>query len=236
MGTKHPSIGRLEVPSARDEHYLQTLEQWGALPEVLAIQDAATLIGSMCGQNPAALRKLITDAVVNHELRFWGLSHHGGWVESMFRVFYPYEGKPRVRLDPNGDIKNIEAYLKTEGARLHVEATGVNPADILELLQKRGRKIPDGLRSLLRKHEATPAADEKSTPAKTEDWKEKIEAQAAVIWRRERAKGCNPTKNSIKKDLATWARNNNIKTKTKINPDEKYIARHVLQNWTPPDD
>jgi hypothetical protein len=70
------------------------------------------------------------------------------------------------------------------------------------------------------------------------NWKMKIQEQAANIWRRARTQGGNPTKNSIKDDLAKWCRDskNDIRTPTGINPNSEYIARHVLRKWTPPND
>jgi hypothetical protein len=77
---------------------------------------------------------------------------------------------------------------------------------------------------------------EKSIPQPVANWKMAIQSQAAVIWRQYRAMAANPTKNSIKGDLARWCRDNKITTKTGINPDEDYIYRHVLRGWTPPTD
>lgn len=68
------------------------------------------------------------------------------------------------------------------------------------------------------------------------NWKMRVQEEAAARWRRYRANGANPTKNSIKSDLSTWCRENDIRTTTGINPDPEYIARHVLRDWSPPDD
>lgn len=68
------------------------------------------------------------------------------------------------------------------------------------------------------------------------NWKMRIQEEAAARWRRLRANGANPTKNSIKDDLSKWCRDKNILTSTGITPNAEYIARHVLKDWTPPKD
>lgn len=66
------------------------------------------------------------------------------------------------------------------------------------------------------------------------NWKMLIQEQAAILWREYKKMDCSPTKNSIKAELAKWCRENNVATKTGINPSEDYISRHVLRKWTPP--
>jgi len=82
--------------------------------------------------------------------------------------------------------------------------------------------------------------DKKNNPVSasqiTANWQMAIQVQAAVIWRKYRAMAANPTKNSIKVELARWCRDNKIITGTGINPSEDYIYRHVLRHWTPPTD
>ncbi|PTR15064.1 hypothetical protein C8R31_10491 [Nitrosospira sp. Nsp2] len=67
-------------------------------------------------------------------------------------------------------------------------------------------------------------------------WKMRIQEQAAFLWRKYKAMGSSPTKNSIKGDLAKWCRDNNVISKSGINPSEDYIYRHVLSGWIPPTD
>ena len=90
----------------------------------------------------------------------------------------------------------------------------------------------DGLREDLDKHKQ----HEKQVSQSADNWKMAIQSQAAVIWRKYRSMAANPTKNSIKGDLARWCRDNKIITETGINPSEDYIYRHVLRRWTPPTD
>ncbi len=67
-----------------------------------------------------------------------------------------------------------------------------------------------------------------------ENWIMQIQAEAAKRWRQQRELGCNPTKHSLKDELANWCKEQDIKTKTGITPNTDYIYRHVLRNWTPP--
>lgn len=80
-----------------------------------------------------------------------------------------------------------------------------------------------------------PPSDSSSSP-ENGHWKMTIQAEAAARWKRLRNSGANPTKNSIKDDLANWARASGIKTPYGNNPSPEYIYRHVLRDWTPPDD
>lgn len=74
------------------------------------------------------------------------------------------------------------------------------------------------------------------TETSSSNWKLLIQAEAAKRWKALRAAGANPTLHSIRDDLAIWCRNEGVKTKTGINPNSKYIYRHVLRNWAPPRD
>jgi hypothetical protein len=66
------------------------------------------------------------------------------------------------------------------------------------------------------------------------NWIMQIQTEAAALWKRLQDSGASPTKNNIKDTLATWCRNNNVKTPGNICPSEGYISRHVLQKWGPP--
>jgi len=72
--------------------------------------------------------------------------------------------------------------------------------------------------------------------ASSSNWKLLVQAEAAKRWKALRAAGANPTRHSIRDDLAIWCRNEKVKTKTGINPNPEYIYRHALRNWTPPRD
>lgn len=142
----------LTPPAPREGDYLDTLEQWGSLPQYLPLPDAARLIGHKCKQNPSALLKILEEAVLDDAIPFAGLHSSGEWVPGMVRFFHRYQGKPRVK--PNEEGAQWSAALESAG-RLHSEAVGVRIGDAVALLAKRGRKIPEELRHLL--PDSTPA-------------------------------------------------------------------------------
>lgn len=206
-----PPLGILMMPPVRDAAYLSTLEQWGALPEVLSVPEAALLIGKMCGQNPAALQKLFEAAIVGREIRFWGLSDKGGWIENMERAYVEHEGKPRLTLRNDGTV-GYKVKVNIESARLHIEAMGVNPADVLALLVKRGRAVPDALRSLLRESspppgeriaEPQPGANPKIDDLPTSDQKRQLWKLADAIADRIRVKGSFVSLNKVCGEMQT---------------------------------
>jgi hypothetical protein len=69
-----------------------------------------------------------------------------------------------------------------------------------------------------------------------ENWKMRVQAEAAIRWRRQRKLECNPTKHALKDELAKWCREKGIKTTGGINPSAEYIYRHALSSWRPPAD
>ena len=149
----------LTPPAPREGDYLDTLEQWGSLPQYLPLPDAARLIGHKCKQNPSALLKILEEAVLDDAIPFAGMLSTGTWEPGMLRVWQRYQGKPRVK--PNEEGAQVSVRLDSLG-RLHSEAVGVRIGDAVALLAKRGRKIPDELRHLL--PDATPAPTETAAP------------------------------------------------------------------------
>ncbi len=143
-------------PAPQGGEYVDTLERWGALPEKLPIPDVARYLAHLTKQNPAALQKIISDAVFDGEIRFWGLSGIEGWKEGMLRIFQPFASKPRLKEKSDGTA-NFSVSISRRG-RLHLELMAVSPREAVALLAKRGRKIPDELRHLLPKQAATPAS------------------------------------------------------------------------------
>lgn len=143
-----PSFGLLTPTPPQAGDYLSTLHYWRSLPDVLPIPDVARLVGHLCRQNANAIQKVIVDAVLDGQIRYWGQSHHGGWKEGMVRVLYLLDGKVRVRPSAVGEATSLRLQLQEIG-RLHVEAMGTSPADAVGLLKARGRKVPDELLSLL---------------------------------------------------------------------------------------
>lgn len=151
-------LTELTPPAPREGDYLDTLEQWGSLPQFLPLPDAARLIGHKCKQNPSALLKILEEAVLDDAIPFAGLHSSGEWVPGMVRFFHRYQGKPRVK--PNEEGAQWSAALESAG-RLHSEAVGVRIGDAVALLAKRGRKIPEELRHLL--PDSTPAPNMPAT-------------------------------------------------------------------------
>ena len=148
----------LTPPAPREGDYLDTLEQWGSLPQYLPLADAARLIGHKCKQNPSALLKILEEAVLDDAIPFAGMLSTGTWEPGMLRVWQRYQGKPRVK--PNEEGAQVSVRLDSLG-RLHSEAVGVRIGDAVALLAKRGRKIPEELRHLL--PDSTPAPNMPAT-------------------------------------------------------------------------
>ncbi|MBE0625682.1 MAG: hypothetical protein IH606_12815 [Burkholderiales bacterium] len=68
----------------------------------------------------------------------------------------------------------------------------------------------------------------------TANWKLRVQTEAARRWAELRKAGANPTKFSIRDDLASWCQQAGVKTKSNINPTAEYIYRHALRAWKPP--
>jgi len=135
---------------------------------------------------------------------------------------------------PVADITDVYLYAdangKFETALNAVEQDLlIDRAEFLALLMRYGMSVPAFLSPAL------PSSD-KNEAKPLENWKMRIQAEAAIRWRKLRKVGCNPTKHSLKDDLAGWCRTEAIMTNTGINPTAEYIYRHVLRQWTPPKD
>jgi hypothetical protein len=76
----------------------------------------------------------------------------------------------------------------------------------------------------------------KNVPQRSTNWKNLIQIEAGRKLRALRAAGANPTVSSILNDMATWCRENNIKTTNGIFPSPNYLRTHVLggKHWTRP--
>lgn len=68
------------------------------------------------------------------------------------------------------------------------------------------------------------------------NWKMKIQAEAADMFKRLRKTGAQPKVHSVVDSLAAWCRENDIKTDTDTYPSAGYLRTHVLssKHWTPP--
>lgn len=128
--------------------HLDTLENWGELPKILSIPEAANFIAAKCKQNPAAIKKVFTKALLTGELQFWGLSSSGEWIPGLVRVLQRMDGKPARKTGEDGR-EYLVLPFSGEKDQFHLEAMGINPRDGVALLASRGRKIPSDLRHLL---------------------------------------------------------------------------------------
>lgn len=83
-----------------------------------------------------------------------------------------------------------------------------------------------------------PVVAKPSKPIPTNNWKLKIQAEAARSWKELVKTGCSPTRYSIKDDLAKWCRDNEVTTDGGIYPKADYIYKHVLRKaiWKSPTD
>lgn len=166
-------VGLLEMPEQQSAEFLRTLSEWGSLPEVVSVPDAATLLAELCGQNPAAIRLVLAAAIETQQIPYWGLSERGHWEEGMLRVWVTTKHKPRYRPPTATTDGSFSALLLPEGP-LHVEAMGINPADAVALLQRRGRKVPPELLALAGLT-AAPTPDKRPGEVRwTDDEKERL--------------------------------------------------------------
>lgn len=78
-----------------------------------------------------------------------------------------------------------------------------------------------------------------STPAHqrdpaTDNWKARVQIQAAELCKRQRTQGAQPSKRSLSQDLARWCRDKGLQTGGGVNPSAEYIRQHVLRDWSCP--
>ncbi len=83
--------------------------------------------------------------------------------------------------------------------------------------------------------EHTPKA-KVASDAVTNNWKLKVQAEAARRWKELVGMGCSPTRHNIKDDLAKWCKANKVTTDRGISPTGDYIYRHVIRSkiWDSP--
>ena len=67
-----------------------------------------------------------------------------------------------------------------------------------------------------------------------EDWKMRVQAEAATHWRYLRTLGCNPTKHGMLNHLAKWCKANDVFLPGGSNPSEGSIKNRALVKWNPP--
>lgn len=129
-------------------------------------------------------------------------------------------------------IESGELKPATEGGKYF------KPHSVISYLNRRGVVLPHELLAALPPGEVRVEVQSAPAPQKrvkrTSNWIMEIQAQAAIEWKKYQDMECNPTKLSIKDDLAKWCREKDIRTSSHINPSAEYIYRHVLRTWTPP--
>lgn len=153
----------LSVPPTRNGDYLNTLEQWGNLPEVLSLPDLARFLGHALNQNWAAILKTLEEAILSDQIEYYGLHSSGRWERGMMRVLIPRgANKPKVRQNSDGSI-NFALHLE-RGGNIHSEAMGMSPSEALFLLSRRGRRVPEQLRHLLPVEDEAAAAPHNQNP------------------------------------------------------------------------
>ena len=121
-------------------------------------------------------------------------------------------------------VADLPAYLALRGMGLRAApaTAGVATPDLAQSVKPAAQAAP-------KEQQAPPL----------ENWKMRIQAEAAAEWKRLRAMGCNPTRASIRPHLLKWCRDNDVKTSPGgINPSDGYLRTHVLggNHWAPPDD
>jgi hypothetical protein len=182
----------LKPPPNQAGDYTDTLEQWGDLPEVLPLPDAARYFGHKCKQNPSAILKILSDAVLSQTIIFWGLRASGEWEQGLFRVYFPASAKPKLKI---GATKTEIKIFTEKYGRLHVEAMGVKPGDVLAMLESRGRKVPDELKHLSQTPKPPPNDDvatsetKQAKPNNSKHWHDKAREIADDIDRRDESQG-----------------------------------------------
>lgn len=155
--TDNMTTGFLQEPEPLEAEYLQTLHAFGSLPDILTISDTAAFLAHLCQMDTQAMTTLISEAVLQQEIAFWGLSHNGGWTEGMVRALF-LQNEIAEMEDGRFELKLVNP------ARLHLEAMGVHPFEVAAYLIAKGRKVPDALRDLVSGAGGHPSEEVEATP------------------------------------------------------------------------
>jgi hypothetical protein len=233
-------IGTLELPALRGADFLETLAQWGELPDIVVLPELAALLARTCKQNEQALLKILGDAVWSHQIPFWGLSDQGAWSEGMLRCLVQLHDlpKPRVRLKSDGTSTVTGEIPMPDRKALLYEAMGIAPASAVALLVKRGRKIPPELLELLPEQKqpahAEPIGSITQSGPKQPDagWQATARRYAYEAWR-DRVKGTNPSKDKLSRAVSQRFAAEGIQG-PRGPLSASTIAREALNAWTKP--
>ncbi len=208
-------------------HKIPDWEFWRDMPEVG--------IGQAC----ALSLNLDHDTVISSDNAFGmgGLSHlamRDFPNEEAWKKFTKRHALLQTHmLQPNGRILHSIRLADFVTWASSLSTPWEMPPELVALAQKQGvqadaivtEAIPD-----------TDRGDKEEAPL--ENWMMQVQEEAAKRWKRQRKSGCNPTRNSLKDELAKWCKETNIRTTSYINPTAEYLYRHVLstKRWTPPKD
>ena len=114
-----------------------------------------------------------------------------------------------------------------------------SPQKPLPRLEARGTK--DGLAGTQSSSQLESQVAQNSHPVKAQNsepphWKLRIQTEATAYVIRQRKLGASPTVKTIKDQLATWCRENNVMTDSRIFPTANYLRTHVLggKHWRLP--
>ena len=141
-----------------------------------------------------------------------------GIKERLFEGFLEGTGQMRSRDDSAAEVTSPNTAHPDDGGM-----TGRSPT----------REVKAADASTAAKNDAKPNETGSSHP---EGWKQRIQAQAAEIWRRDSKFG-SPTRLAIINELARWCRANGVTTAaTGVFPSADYIYRHIIdkKHWTEP--
>lgn len=197
-----------ERRSLSSEH-LDALEMWGDLPKVLSVPEAAEFLAAKSKQNPAAIKKILTKAIVIGDLEFFGLSHDGQWVPGMMRVLQKMDGRPRIETE--GGREYMVLTFSGRGDRLHVEAMGIDPREGVALLVKRGRKVPAELTHLLPEGRLnTPGMAACPNAGAVKPWQESAREIADHLDRRDKGLGTHDSITGMAERVAVEMRTRGI--------------------------
>ena len=89
--------------------------------------------------------------------------------------------------------------------------------------------------SYLPQQDEMPAPEQGSGPVP--NWKLLVQAEAAAMFKRQRAMGAQPTVYNVVDAMARWCRENDVRTSSGAFPSASYLRVHVLggTHWKPPE-
>jgi hypothetical protein len=160
-----------------------------------------------------------------------------GHLRHMWRELY--ENLKRSEAEGTLPTQTARVISYNGGAVQPLDRARLRPVDFVAWASQKGFAIPQRLVDIVQREATSSDKDtqELSVQVTEPNWKMSIQMEAARRWRSLLAAGASPTKNGLKRHLAHWCRDNDVKTqRSSIHPDAEYIYRHVLRSWKPPTD